>query len=73
MPKLPVISGEKLIKIFSKLGYVIVRQKGSHVQLQKYCNSGLHTITVPNHNVVAFGTLNEIIKSVSLKRLLKPQ
>jgi predicted RNA binding protein YcfA (HicA-like mRNA interferase family) len=33
--KLPVISGEKLIKILVKRGLVIQRQSGSHVVLQK--------------------------------------
>ncbi len=29
MSKLPIISGEKAVKCFEKLGYVVVRQKGS--------------------------------------------
>ena len=32
-PKLPVVSGEDLICALEKLGYVRVRQKGSHVRL----------------------------------------
>jgi predicted RNA binding protein YcfA (HicA-like mRNA interferase family) len=35
MPKLPVLSGSELIEILKSLGYVVVRQKGSHVSLQK--------------------------------------
>ncbi len=31
MTKLPVISGKKLIKVLSKLGYYVRDQKGSHV------------------------------------------
>ncbi len=33
-PKLPVISGEDLIRVLQKFGYEIARQKGSHVRLQ---------------------------------------
>ncbi len=35
MVKLPVISGKILIKVLQNDGFVIVRQKGSHVSLQK--------------------------------------
>jgi len=31
-PKLPVVSGEELIRALQKFGYVSVRQKGSHVR-----------------------------------------
>ena len=32
-PKLPVISGEELIRALGKFGYARVRQRGSHVRL----------------------------------------
>ena len=35
MPKLPVLSGRDLIDILKSLGFVVARQKGSHVSLQK--------------------------------------
>ncbi|MHA1651034.1 MAG: type II toxin-antitoxin system HicA family toxin [Candidatus Helarchaeota archaeon] len=35
MRKLPVVSGKRLIKLLIKLGYVVIRQKGSHVRLKK--------------------------------------
>ncbi|MBN2110399.1 MAG: type II toxin-antitoxin system HicA family toxin, partial [Methanosarcinaceae archaeon] len=35
MLELPVISGQKAIKALTKLGFVVVRQKGSHVFLQR--------------------------------------
>jgi len=35
MPKLPVLSGEELLKLLIKAGFRRVRQKGSHVSLQK--------------------------------------
>jgi len=63
MPKkLPVISGKQLISCFISLGY----QRGSHVRLEKSTNTGLHKITIPNHNPIAKGTLNDIITKVSI-------
>jgi len=38
MPKLPVISGKELVAALKKAGFVEVRQKGSHVSLQKITN-----------------------------------
>lgn len=64
--KLPVISGKKLISCLIGIGYQVVRQHGSHVRLEKSTNAGLHKITIPNHNPVAKGTLNDIITKVSI-------
>ena len=47
--KLPVISGKKLISCLIGMGYQVVRQRGSHVRLEKSTNAGLHKITIPNH------------------------
>ncbi|MFQ6071382.1 MAG: type II toxin-antitoxin system HicA family toxin [Methanosarcinales archaeon] len=66
MPKLPVVSGEKLIKLLIKLGYEVRRQRGSHVRLRKVTNIGDHNITVPMHKEIAKGTLNDILASVSM-------
>ena len=66
MPKLPVVSGEQVIKLLRKLGYEIIRQKGSHVRLRKITEAGEHNITVPKHPEVAKGTLNDILSKVSI-------
>ena len=43
-----------------------MRQRGSHVRLKKNTATGEHAITVPLHNPVAKGTLNDIIGRVCL-------
>ena len=63
---MPVVSGDKLIKLLTKLGYEIVRQKGSHVRLRKKTEIGEHNITVPKHKEIAKGTLNDILSRVTL-------
>ncbi len=65
MPKLPVISGQELIKVLQKIGYQVVRQKGSHVRLKAF---GKPSLTVPNHKVIKPGLLNKILKDVGLTR-----
>jgi len=65
--KLPVVSGEKLIKVLSRLGYEIIRQRGSHVRLRKSTAAGDHNITVPLHDELAKGTINDILSEVSIR------
>ena len=64
--KLPVISGKKLISFLNGIGYSAVRQRGSHVRMEKVTTAGTHKITIPNHNPVAKGTLNDILGKVAI-------
>ncbi len=66
MPKLPVVSGSKLVKLLTKLGYQVIRQRGSHIRLRKVVESGEHNITVPLHDEIAKGTLTDILSKVSV-------
>lgn len=61
--KLPVISGQQLIKVFIKQGYYIRSQKGSHIHLRHPYKPAL---TIPNHKEIARGTLRTIIKQSGL-------
>ena len=64
--KLPQISGKELIKKLQKHGFVVVRQKGSHIRLEKNTPDGTIKITVPNHEVIKRGTLHHILKDSKL-------
>ena len=66
MPKLPQVSGKKVIKLLENLGYLAFRQKGSHVTLRKTTPIGVHNITILEHDVISKGTLNDILNKVSL-------
>ncbi|MBP6965477.1 MAG: type II toxin-antitoxin system HicA family toxin, partial [Armatimonadetes bacterium] len=35
MPKLPVISGDRLVAALRRAGFSVVRQRGSHVSLSR--------------------------------------
>jgi predicted RNA binding protein YcfA (HicA-like mRNA interferase family) len=52
--------------MLTQLNYKVVRQKGSHVRLEKTTKLGKHKITIPNHKEIAKGTLNDILSKVSL-------
>ena len=66
--KLPQISGIELIKRLKKFGFVIVRQKGSHIRLEKNTAEGTIKVTIPDHKVLKKGTLNQVIKVTELKK-----
>lgn len=61
MPKLKVLSGQKVIKIFENLGFVVVGSKGSHVKLKRLLNNGINqTLTIPKHRELDKGTIKAI-------------
>ncbi len=62
---LPVVSGRHLVRWLESLGYRVVRQRGSHVRLERWLGTGTHALTVPNHREIAKGTLNDILSSVA--------
>ena len=64
--KLPVVSGEKAIKAFLNAGFVKVRQRGSHVRLEKIEGNDIIKLTVPLHNPMKKGTLSRLIKDAGL-------
>jgi predicted RNA binding protein YcfA (HicA-like mRNA interferase family) len=67
MPKLPRISGQKLVKIFLRLGYEVDHQTGSHMIL-RHKNSPHRRLTIPNHPEILKGTLLSILKQAGLAR-----
>jgi len=65
MPKLPVISGNDLIKILTKrFGFRVLRQKSSHVTL----TNDICFITVPLHEELDRGTLNAILSDARIEK-----
>ena len=73
MPKLPRVSGAETIRALEKLGFVRVRQKGSHVILTKQTTEGKRGTVVPLHRELATGTLRGLLKQaeVSLEEFIK--
>ncbi len=65
MPKLPVVSSTKVIKVASKLGFEFSRQKGSHLILK---NKQEEIIVIPNKKILKKGTLLQIIKALDITK-----
>lgn len=45
--KLPVVSGNNVLKLLQKEGFVVVRQRGSHVSLHKKIDNKTMLVVVP--------------------------
>ena len=58
------VSGGQLGRAMARLGYGLVRQKGSHM---RYTTSqrGTHHVTIPDHRPIKTGTLHGILKDVA--------
>ena len=70
MPKLRVFSGAELCAFLGQFGFVNVRQRGSHVIMQRIDESGTVTVPVPYHKEIKRGTLRSIIRQSGLDRSL---
>lgn len=62
MPKFPVVSAAEAVRAFERLGFTVVRQRGSHIVLRKE-SSGC---VVPNHQELKIGTLSGILKQAGV-------
>ena len=61
MPEIPLLTPKDVAKDFSKLGWEVKRQRGSHIVMTK--PGSFATLSIPKHKQVARGTLRELIKS----------
>ena len=64
MNKLPVISGAECIKALKKIGFVVYRQRGSHITIVR--TNPPSQVTIPNHKELDRGTLRAIIRQTGL-------
>ena len=57
-----------MIKALVRVGFIAVRQKGSHVILRKEMPERTRVTVVPLHDEVDRGTLLEIIRQAGMSR-----
>lgn len=65
MSKLPVVSGRDAIRAFTKVGYDVDHQTGSHVIL-RHRDRPHRRLSVPDHRELARGTLRKLIREAGL-------
>jgi len=64
--KLRVLSGEQVCAILAHHGFMAVRQRGSHIVMQKHLSDTTVTVPVPNHTELRIGTLQSHFQNVSV-------
>jgi len=60
--KLKILSGKAVCAILVRHGFEQVRQRGSHVVMQRRTDEGTTTVPVPDHKELRAGTLLSIIR-----------
>ena len=68
MGKLRVLSGKQVCAILAEHGFVRVRQRGSHIIMQRRIAGSTITVPVPNHRELASGTMSSIVRQSLLAR-----
>jgi predicted RNA binding protein YcfA (HicA-like mRNA interferase family) len=58
------VSAERLIRALERLGYTVIRQKGSHIRLF-HETAPSHSISVPLHDPLKIGTFHGILVEVA--------
>jgi predicted RNA binding protein YcfA (HicA-like mRNA interferase family) len=68
--KLRVFSGQEVCNLLAEHGFILARQRGSHMIMQKHADGSTITVPVPNHRELKQGTLRSIIRQSGLPRSL---
>jgi len=73
MSKVPVLPYDRVISALKRDGWVVVRQRGSHIRLQKHVQDEILKLTIPAHKPIKRSTLSHILKQarISLDDFLK--
>jgi predicted RNA binding protein YcfA (HicA-like mRNA interferase family) len=68
MSKVSSLAYDRVIAALKRDGWVVVRQKGSHIRLQKRTQDGVLKLklTVPAHRPIKRSTLSHILKQARL-------
>jgi predicted RNA binding protein YcfA (HicA-like mRNA interferase family) len=66
MSKVPSLNYNKVLKAFQRDGWVIVRQKGSHIRLQKHIENEVLKLVIPAHKPIKRSTLSHILKQAKM-------
>ena len=66
MTKAPSLSYRRVVRALQRDGWIVIRQKGSHIRLQKRAGDRTLKLIIPAHRPVKRSTLSRIIKQAEL-------
>jgi predicted RNA binding protein YcfA (HicA-like mRNA interferase family) len=64
--KIPSLSYAQIVRALQRNGWTVVRQRGSHIRLQKHIAEEVLKLTVPAHRPVKRSTLSHILKQARI-------
>lgn len=72
MSVIPSLNYDQVIRALRRDGWVVVRQKGSHIRLHKTTMQTTMKLTIPAHKPIKRTTLHQILKQaeIPLERFL---
>lgn len=73
MSKVTLLNYYQIINALQRDGWIVVRQRGSHIRIQKRSDDKLLKVTIPAHKPVKRSTLSHILKQtrISIEDFLK--
>lgn len=66
MSLVPLLSYREIVHALQRDGWVVLRQRGSHIRMEKRAGGRMLKLTVPAHNPVKRSTLSHILDQARL-------
>lgn len=66
MIKVPSLPYHEIVRALERAGWRVVRQRGSHIRMEKQVGEKIAKLTVPAHRPVKRSTLSHILKQAGL-------
>jgi predicted RNA binding protein YcfA (HicA-like mRNA interferase family) len=66
LTKIPPLNYPAVIAALKRAGWVVVRQRGSHIRLHRQTVDGVKKLTVPAHKPIKRSTLAKILADAEL-------
>ncbi|NET02527.1 MAG: type II toxin-antitoxin system HicA family toxin [Sphaerospermopsis sp. SIO1G2] len=66
MTKIPSLPYTKILAALERDGWIVIRQRGSHIRLEKQLPDEVIKLTVPAHKPVKRSTLSHILKQARI-------
>jgi predicted RNA binding protein YcfA (HicA-like mRNA interferase family) len=64
--KVPSLNYNFVVAALQRGGWVVVRQRGSHIRMHKQTSEGVRKITVPAHKPIKRSTLAKLLADADL-------
>jgi predicted RNA binding protein YcfA (HicA-like mRNA interferase family) len=66
MSTVPSLPYDQVVRALQRDGWIVVRQRGSHIRLQKHTTTETLKLTVPAHRPIKRTTLSHVLKQARL-------